>query len=97
MITIEDKIVQLEMLEREARAEVSARETMSSRTDSQLGRWRSDLSKTISETKGNNYLQELREYRDKVKSITMDIADLEQEFKEVEVNYREFRKPVIVE
>ena len=57
-----DKVIELEVLEREARAEVIAQTKIVAMSKSSWDRWRSDWKKGMIESKANGYLSDLRSY-----------------------------------
>ena len=86
-----NKVEELEMGEREARAEVIAKSKLAARKGGgRINRWTSGMSEKMTESRADSMVEELRVYREKVKEAEKKVEMLKDRMKETESEYEEY-------
>ena len=87
----QNKVEELEIEEREARAEVIAKSKLAARKGGgNIHRWKSGMSEKITESRADSMVEDLRIYREKVKETETKVEMLKKRMKETENKNEEY-------
>lgn len=86
-----DKVEELEIAERELRAEVIAKSKLAARKGGgNISRWKNGMDEKITETRADSMVEELGVYRNKVIEKEKEVEILKEHMKETENEYEEY-------